>query len=67
MALHFKLELSKSGSAASVGRVVGSYGDYQLEDAVRDLKIAMVDTAAGMKDLRERVAALEENRKIDVA
>lgn len=27
----------------------------------------MVDTAAITKDLRERVAALEENRKIDLA
>jgi hypothetical protein len=34
---------------------------------VRDLKIAMVDTASAVKDLKERVAALEENRKIDMA
>ena len=27
----------------------------------------MVDTASAVKDLKERVAALEENRKIDMA
>ncbi len=68
LAMHFQYELSKSNSAGSVpGRAgIGNY-DYQLEDAVRDLKIAMVDTAAVTKDLKERVAALEENRKIDLA
>ncbi len=68
LAMHFQYELSKSSSAESVpGRAgIGNY-DYQLEDAVRDLKIAMVDTAAVTKDLKERVAALEENRKIDLA
>jgi hypothetical protein len=66
--MHFQYELSKSSSAGSVqGKGgIGNY-DYQLEDAVRDLKIAMVDTASAVKDLKERVAALEENRKIDMA
>jgi hypothetical protein len=71
IAMHFKYELSKADSAegfGSVSRAGGAnYTDYYIEDAVRDLKIAMVDTAAGIKDLRERVTALEENRKIDVA
>lgn len=71
IAMHFKYELGKSDSAegfGSVRRAGGTnYTDYFLEDAVRDLKIAMVDTAAGMKDLKERVTALEENRKIDMA
>lgn len=67
--MHFQYELSKSSSAGSVQIKggIGSNYDYQLEDAVRDLKIAMVDTASAVKDLKERVAALEENRKIDMA
>jgi len=63
--MHFKYELSKSGSAGSA--VANNYADFLIEDAVRDLKIAMVDTASGIKELRERVAALEENRRIDMA
>lgn len=63
--MHFKYELSKSGSAGSVAG--GNFADFHIEDAVRDLKIAMVDTASGIKELRDRVAALEENRRIDMA
>lgn len=38
-----------------------------LDDVMRDMKIAVVDMAAQMKEVRERLSALEENRKIDLA
>lgn len=41
--------------------------EYNLEDFLRDIKIAIVDMSGGLKEVKERLTALEGRIKIDTA
>ena len=45
----------------------GSCPTKELEDQMREVKQAIIDLANGIKECKDRIGALEDNRKLDIA
>lgn len=46
----------------------GEHGEqYNLEDFLKDIKVAIVDVTTGLKEVRDRLTALEGRCKLDFA
>jgi len=48
-------------------KLLGIGGSYNLEDFLRDIKIAIVDMTQGLKEVRDRLSTLENRVKVDNA
>jgi hypothetical protein len=51
----------------SAGLSFGGDGAYTMEDFLRDIRTAIVEMNGGLKELRDRVTALEGRCKVDFA